>query len=172
MRETEMLFIDAALLCHDDSIILYTTTMVILTVAAAVLLSLPFTSAEIHRLKLNKVPLSLGNPELETLHLAEKYGAPQRQAPLAGFGGSGRPMRMGDDDLFWTQEELKGGHSLPLSSTLPPIFLSYFQQYSSDYMNAQYYAPITLGTPPQEVCRVNSSVIATLLTLFSVQGRF
>lgn len=98
--------------------------MVLLSVTAATLLSLSFTSAEIHRVKLNKVPPNVGNPELEALHLAEKYGVPQRQAPLAGFGGAGRPPRQGDDDLFWTQEMTKGGHSLPLSSAFPSFFHS------------------------------------------------
>lgn len=89
----------------------------VLSIAVLATLAIPFVSAEVHKLKLNKVAPALGNPELETLHLAEKYGVPQRQAPLAGAGGSGRRLRQGDDDLFWTQDELKGGHSLPLSST-------------------------------------------------------
>ncbi len=95
--------------------------MVLLSVAAATLLSLPFASAEVHRIKLNKVPPVLGNPELETLHLAEKYGAAQPQSPLVGAGGSGRRLRKGGNDLFWTQEEPNGGHNVPLSSTFPPV---------------------------------------------------
>lgn len=36
-------------------------------------------------------------------------------------GGNGRNVRLArpteDDGLFWTQDELKGGHNVPLSST-------------------------------------------------------
>lgn len=92
---------------------------------------LPFVfAARVQRLKLNKIPTVNDNPQLEAAYLAEKYGATlQPQAPLMGAGGSGRrvdrPARMGDDDLFWTQEQLKSGHGVPLTSTqrclVPPF---------------------------------------------------
>ncbi|KAJ7368343.1 endopeptidase [Mycena olivaceomarginata] len=100
---------------------------------------LPFVfAARVQRLKLNKIPTVNDNPQLEAAYLAEKYGATlQPQAPLMGAGGSGRrvdrPARMGDDDLFWTQEQLKSGHGVPLTN----------------FMNAQYFAEIQLGSPPQ-----------------------
>lgn len=101
--------------------------MVPFAVAAAALLLAAFTSAEVQRLKLNKVSSTQRNPELESLHIAEKYGSvyPQRQAPLAGADASGRLLRQtpGGDDLFWTQEQVKSGHSAPLSSMSSPVSL-------------------------------------------------
>lgn len=86
------------------------------------LLLLPFAAADgIHRLKLNKLPLTSSNPSLETAYLAEKYGVELlSQVPLMGAGGTGRRVNhlgnQGGEDLFWTQEELKGGHGVPLTS--------------------------------------------------------
>jgi len=83
---------------------------------------LPFVAASgIHKLKLKKLPTAASNPDLESAYLAEKYGAPpQAQLPLMGAGGSGRrverPAMKGNEQLFWTQEELKGGHGVPLTS--------------------------------------------------------
>ncbi|KAF8812479.1 endopeptidase [Phlegmacium glaucopus] len=109
-------------------------------VASSLLLALlPFvTASRLHKVKLQKLPPAANNPELESAYLAEKYGAPsQIQAPLLGIGGSGRrierPTTDGKEQLFWTQEELKGGHSIPLTN----------------FMNAQYFTEISLGNPPQ-----------------------
>ncbi|KZT05507.1 endopeptidase [Laetiporus sulphureus 93-53] len=108
---------------------------------AVPLLLLPIVAAAngIHKLKLTKVPRTTHNPTLESAYLAEKYGG-QPQLPLMGAGGFGRnvrlarPTRQDGEELFWTQEELlNGGHSVPLSN----------------YLNAQYFAEIELGTPAQ-----------------------
>ena len=91
-------------------------------------LFLPLVAAEgVYKLKLQKFPRSVNdiNGHLESAYLAEKYGGqlPQSigQTPLVGSGGYGRRMRIGrpgkeDDGLFWTQEVVNGGHSIPLTS--------------------------------------------------------
>ncbi|KAJ3515119.1 hypothetical protein NLJ89_g1961 [Agrocybe chaxingu] len=96
------------------------------------------TTARVHKLKLQKLPSAASNPGLESAYLAQKYGAsPQLQFPLMGAGGSGRrverPATKDGEQLFWTQEELKGGHGVPLTN----------------FMNAQYFTEIDLGSPPQ-----------------------
>jgi saccharopepsin len=141
---------------HQKDVInvLLPPTMLLAPIFAA-LLPVVF-AARVHKLKLSKVAPALDNPELEAAYLAEKYGAPaQPQVPLMGAGGSGRrfdrPSKEGDDQLFWTQEQLKGGHSVPLSSKhiLASPLSSHSHSHSQDFMNAQYFAEIQLGTPPQ-----------------------
>jgi len=91
----------------------------------------------IHRLALKKIPhTTSSSPSLEAVRLAQKYGG--GQVPLAGAGGKGRqfaqsPVR--DEDLYWTQDEVvvNGGHPVPLTN----------------FMNAQYFTEISIGSPPQ-----------------------
>ncbi|VDB85378.1 unnamed protein product [Peniophora sp. CBMAI 1063] len=97
-------------------------------------------AAGVHKLPLKKLAPAASNPALETAYLAEKYGAQSSfQMPMAGAGGSGRRLRYSDgeqDDLFWTQQDevnAQKGHGVPLTN----------------FMNAQYYTEIQLGSPAQ-----------------------
>lgn len=130
--------------------------------ALAPLLLLPLVSAEVHKLKLQKLPRTASNHALESAYLADKYGANAvAQTPLMGSGGSGRNVRLsrpgqhGDDELFWTQEmaNTNGGHNIPLSSMFIRASLqavAHMPTYHLDFMNAQYFAEIEIGSPPQK----------------------
>ncbi|KZP00003.1 aspartic peptidase A1 [Calocera viscosa TUFC12733] len=103
------------------------------------LLAIP-TEAKVHRMKINKMPRTAASldrdPQLESAYLAEKYMGSRVQIPM-GYGGPSRKVAEGvhrDKDLYWTQDTtIQGSHGVPLT----------------DFMNAQYFAEITLGTPPQ-----------------------
>ncbi|GLB42265.1 putative aspartic peptidase A1 [Lyophyllum shimeji] len=75
----------------------------------------------VHKLKLNKVSTTSTDLALEIAYLAERYATP----PLLGAGGVGRRAPPSPYPC--------GGHPVRLGS----------------FMNAQYFADISLGTPPQ-----------------------
>ena len=144
--------------------------------AIAPLLLLPYAAAAgVHKLKLKKLDNGPINPPLESLYLAEKYGLQSpTQLPLLGSGGQGR--RLGSspvhDDLYWTQEEIiNGGHKVPLTSSLPFSLSLFFNQYicTSDFMNAQYYTEISLGTPPQNVSLI---IVGIMKMVFNSRRTF
>ena len=131
--------------------------------AIATLALLPiFASAEMHRMKLQKIPYAPDANErfsTDVAHLAIKYGG---QIPMGGFGGSGRKVAgeaVKDDSLYWTQNQqdmfAKGGHGVPLGSQYPHAHPRSHPQsltFLADFANAQYFADISIGSPPQNVC--------------------
>ena len=112
-------------------------------------LLLPLVAAEVHKLKLHKIPFEPRDPALEAAYLAEKYAG--SQMPLIGAGGVGRKLRTTECVGGGSQREVQGGHPVPLTSKLGPRRQHIITERHTDFANAQYYAEIGIGTPEQKV---------------------
>jgi saccharopepsin len=101
--------------------------MKVLSPFVIALLPLAVAAGRVQKLKLHKVAPTASNPEFEAAYLAQKYGG-SVQLPLMGAGGASRriaqPVNGNGEQLFWTQEDLKDGHKVPLSSMSRPCAVS------------------------------------------------
>jgi saccharopepsin len=104
--------------------LIFVEQSMLFTTALAPLLLASLATADVHRLKLKKLPPASQDPVKEALYLRQKYDTTP-QLPLMGAGGVGRkfpPAKNAgkDDNLYWTQEQQdvinKGGHGVPLTS--------------------------------------------------------